>query len=76
MSFNLQRSKDFDKSALLALATQDLQQRSPPERLHGHLLGCARPNPHVAAALGVPEETLFGLGLEVGCVSFRKNCFF
>ena len=76
VSLNLQWSKDYDKSALLALATQDLQQASPAERLHGLLLGCARPNLHVAAALGVPQETLFSLGLEVGCVSFRKKGFF
>ena len=68
-------SKDYDKSALLALATQDLQHRLPSERLHGRLLGCVRPNRHVAAALHVPEDTLFGGGLEVGCVSFPKKVF-
>ena len=76
VALNLQWSKDYDKSALLALATQELQQGSPAERLHGLLLGCARPNIDVAAALGVPQETLFSLGLEVGSVSFRKKGFF
>ena len=76
VTLNLKWSKDYDKSALLALATQDLQHRLPAERLHGRLLGCVRPNRHVAAALHVPEDTLFGGGLEVGCVSFPKKSFF
>ena len=45
VSLNLQWTKDFDKSALLALATQDLQHALPAERWHGHLLGCPRRNP-------------------------------
>ena len=55
---------------------QELQQGLPTERFHGLFLGRAKPNAHVAAALGVPKETLFSLGLEVGCVPFRKKGFF
>lgn len=72
---DIKKLNTFSRTTLLTLTEKDLTTGCAEECLWGRLVGKPQTDPLRAEQLGLPATTMFGAGIEIGCVEFHRGDF-